>query len=170
MRLTNQFYLRRFPFDLAILPVLSNRSSVRCEGYDTQIDFGAKSYTMGISPSTYLSAWTFERITYRRGFERISVASTVLPQAWFAIVVKRRSGFYEWKVFLPLAMMVMVPWSVFWISIKEFDWQMKIPIATMLTIVAFDFAIARDLAPRQLPDISRRCFSHQLRVHLPHDR
>ncbi len=43
----------------------------------------------------------------------------------------------------------MISWSVFWVDILEFDWQMKLPIAVMLELVAFEFAVARDL-PRGL--------------------
>lgn len=143
--LSNEYYLRRFPFDRQILLVTIQPFISPVRANENAIDFGAKSYTMGISPSTYLSAWKIQKITYQRGFERTNVASKVIPQAWFAIVVERRSAFYAWKVFLPLALMVIVPWTVFWVSAKEFDWQMKIPIATMLTVVAFDFAISRDL-------------------------
>jgi hypothetical protein len=41
--------------------------------------------------------------------------------------------------------MALVPWSVFWVSTKEFDWQMKIPIAIMLAMVAFEYSISWDL-------------------------
>ncbi len=68
-----------------------------------------------------------------------------IPQARFSLVVTRRSGFYIWKVFLPMIVMTMVAWSVFWVDSKEFDWQMKIPIVVMLALVAFEFAVSRDL-------------------------
>jgi hypothetical protein len=144
-RLSNEFYLRRFPFDRQILLVTIQPFISPERGDENPVEFSAKSYGTGVSSRAYLSAWKIERIRYQRGFEKINVASKVVPQAWFAIVVKRRSGFYAWQVFLPLALMVMIPWTVFWVSVKEFDWQMKIPLATMLTMVAFEFAISRDL-------------------------
>jgi hypothetical protein len=31
-----------------------------------------------------------------------------------------------------MIVMTIIPWSVFWVDTKEFDWQKKIPIATIL--------------------------------------
>jgi hypothetical protein len=44
-----------------------------------------------------------------------------------------------------MLMMAMVPAVVFWIDVKEFDWLLKIPMTMLLSIAAFEFAIARDL-------------------------
>ena len=41
--------------------------------------------------------------------------------------------------------MTMVSWTTFWVKADEFDWQMKIPLTTLLAMIAFEFAIARDL-------------------------
>lgn len=59
-------------------------------------------------------------------------------EALFQIVIERRSGFYFWKVFLPLLMLTMIPTAVFWIDVKEFDWLLKIPMTMLLSMVAFE--------------------------------
>jgi hypothetical protein len=48
---------------------------------------------------------------------------------------KRRSGFYVWKVFVPLLIMTMIPAVVFWIDVKEFDWMLKVPMTMLLSMV-----------------------------------
>jgi hypothetical protein len=143
--LSNEFFLRRFPFDGQTLVVTIQPFITPKRAGDNPIAFAARSDLTGVSNRAYLSAWKIEGITYERRSEQIDAVSLLVPQAQFEILVTRRSGFYVWKVFLPIILMVIVPWSVFWVSVEEFDWQMKIPIATMLAMVAFDFAIARDL-------------------------
>jgi hypothetical protein len=66
-------------------------------------------------------------------------------EALFQLTVTRRSGFYVWKIFLPLMMMALIPSAVFWIDPKEFDWLLKIPMTMLLAMVAFQFTITRDL-------------------------
>lgn len=66
-------------------------------------------------------------------------------EALFEIVIKRRSGFYLWKIFLPLLMLTMIPTVVFWIDAREFDWSLKVPMTMLLSMAAFEFAVARDL-------------------------
>ncbi|MGI0134958.1 MAG: hypothetical protein ACREBW_08395, partial [Candidatus Micrarchaeaceae archaeon] len=63
----------------------------------------------------------------------------------FQIPVQRQSGFYLWKIFLPVAIMSLIPMVVFWIDPKEFDWLLKVPMMMLLSMVAFEFAIVRDL-------------------------
>jgi neurotransmitter-gated ion-channel len=46
---------------------------------------------------------------------------------------------------LPLLMLTMIPSVVFWIDAKEFDWLLKVPMTMLLSMVAFEFTIARDL-------------------------
>jgi len=59
--------------------------------------------------------------------------------------MKRRSGFYIWKIIVPLMMLALVPSVVFWVDAEMFDWLLKIPMTMMLSMVAFEFTIARDL-------------------------
>jgi len=76
------------------------------------------------------------------------VADNFIPtarEALFQIAIERRSGFYVWKIFLPLLMLTMIPVVVFWIDVKEFYWLVKVPMTMLLSMVAFEFAIARDL-------------------------
>jgi hypothetical protein len=143
--LSNEFYLRRFPFDGQTLRVTIQPFITPKRAGDNPITFADRTYSTGISHRAYLSAWTIDGITYERSSEPVDAVSLVVPQAQFNIVVTRRSGFHVWQVFLPIILMVMIPWTVFWVSTREFDWQMKIPIATMLAMVAFNFTISRDL-------------------------
>lgn len=143
--LSNHYALRRFPFDTQSLAIVVQAYVSPTHLNDDPVDFAPQTYATGVSPETYLSAWEIERIGYSHQRRWISHIRTPVQQAQFDIIVKRRSGFYVWKVFLPMLLMVMVPWTVFWIKAEEFDWQMKIPITTMLAMIAFEFAIARDL-------------------------
>jgi Neurotransmitter-gated ion-channel ligand binding domain len=142
--LSNAFDLRKFPFDTQVLrfdfqPFLSAAS---------EIQFAPQALpSTGISPaeSTGLAAWRTRDVRYTA--EKLT-ADNFVPEtreALFQIVIERRSGFYLWKIFLPMLMMAMVPAVVFWIDVKEFDWQLKIPMTMLLSMVAFEFAIARDL-------------------------
>lgn len=142
--LSSDFDLRKFPFDTQDLrfqfhPFLSGASEIR---------FAAQPLpSTGISPEqhTELAAWHIEDIHYKT--EKIVEDREIPPTsgADFQIVVKRRSGFYVWKIFVPLLMLTMIPMVVFWIDVSQFDWILKIPMTMLLSMVAFEFTIARDL-------------------------
>ena len=142
--LSNLYDLRKFPFDTQVLqfefqPFLSNASSIAFAK-------GALPLT-GISPDQHLelASWRIEGLQYRLdqvAHQGIGQQST---EALFQIVIKRRSGFYIWKVFLPLLLITLIPAVVFWIDPKEYDWHLKVPLTMLLSLVAFQFAIVRDL-------------------------
>jgi hypothetical protein len=143
--LSNQYFLRGFPFDMQLLEIKVQPVTSPERPQEALIEFADEDYATGINPDAYLAAWEIDHLAYALRSAPIGDAGAVVPQARFEILVKRRSGFYVWKVFLPIFLMVLVPWSVFWVSTKEFDWQMKIPIAIMLAMVAFEYSISWDL-------------------------
>jgi len=66
-------------------------------------------------------------------------------QALFQVVIRRYSGFYIWKIFLPMILMASIPWAVFWYEVHDFSGQMSVPLAVMLSMIAFQLSIAKDL-------------------------
>ncbi len=63
----------------------------------------------------------------------------------FEIRIVRRYQYYLWKVFLPLLLMVMLSWTVFWIEISDLQNQIQISVITLLSVIAFSLAISSSL-------------------------
>jgi len=142
--LSNEFALRKFPFDTQVLrfefqPFLSASSGIQ---------FAPQALpSTGISPEqhTELAAWRVKDLQYSA--EKMG-GRGIIPEtreALFQIIIERRSGFYVWKILLPLLLMTMIPAVVFWLDVKEFDWTLKVPMTMLLSMVALEFAVARDL-------------------------
>ena len=101
----------------------------------------------GISPdeNTQLAAWKIQGLNYTVDKIDGNLHLPTTNEAVFRMVMKRRSGFYIWKILLPLLMLTLIPAVVFWIDVEMFDWQLKIPMTMLLSMVAFEFTISRDL-------------------------
>jgi hypothetical protein len=142
--LSNDFALKKFPFDTQALrfefqPFLSSTSVIQFAGQPLPVT------GIGAEQHTDLAAWRVRDLKYST--EKVT-GGGVAPgtkEALFQIVIERRSGFYIWKIFLPLLMLTLIPALVFWIDVKEFDWVLKVPMTMLLSMVAFEFAVARDL-------------------------
>lgn len=65
-----------------------------------------------------------------------SVAS--IRSSYFA---QRKTGYFVVKVIIPLILIVMMSWAVFWIDPMEGGTQIGVATTTMLTLIAFRFAI-----------------------------
>ena len=136
--------LTKFPFDTQVLrfefqPFVSSASHIRFAAHALPVT--------GISPEqhTELAAWQLKDLRYTAATVNSDRFASPTQEALFEFVVKRRSGFYVWKIFLPLLMMTAIPMIVFWIDVKEFDWLLKVPMTMLLSMVALEFTVTRDL-------------------------
>ena len=63
-----------------------------------------------------------------------------VPYYDFLITAHRITGYYLWKVILPLCLIVAMSWCVFWISPELYGPQIGLSATSMLTLIAFIFA------------------------------
>ena len=65
----------------------------------------------------------------------------------FTFSAIRHVGFYIWKIFIPLGLIVIMSMAVFWIDPKELGSQMTVSTASVITLIAFQFNLGY-LLPR----------------------
>jgi len=74
-------------------------------------------------------------------------AGESFPMLSYEWGVSRKLGYYIWKVILPLAMVVMMSWVVFWLDPKQAGPQIGIAATSILTLIAYRFTLGF-LVPR----------------------
>ena len=140
--------LRSFPFDrqtfrLQFVAVRYRANEVQFVPDQDWIDNGLKQ-AGGIATSIALPDWTIESwntksLSYALapGFEYSGYA--------FEFTASRNAQHYVWKVILPLVLIVMMSWAVFWIDPVTSNSQISIAVTSMLTLIAYRFAIDNQL-------------------------
>ena len=129
--------LRDFPFD-----------KQRFEIQLGNINFGSQKFNLMISPESGISEslsipdwevlqWKFTAEDLRFGNE-----STRLSGMVFSVEAKRDTNYFKYKVILPLVMIVMMSWLVFWIDPSMAASQISVAVTAMLTMIAYRFALA----------------------------
>jgi len=53
---------------------------------------------------------------------------------------KRKTGYYIMKIIIPLILIVMMSWAVFWIDPTDTGTQVGVAVTSMLTLIAYRFA------------------------------
>jgi Neurotransmitter-gated ion-channel ligand binding domain/Neurotransmitter-gated ion-channel transmembrane region len=141
--ISTSYELRKFPFDSQLLeirvePFLPSASEIR---------FASKpaDWTGIDLQNAGIAAWTVEGLRYETSDVPPAGAIPAIPRAVFQIHIQRHSGFYVWKIFLPMILLAAIPWSAFWYDVDDFAGKMSIPLGIVLSLVAFQFSIARDL-------------------------
>jgi cadmium resistance protein CadD (predicted permease) len=71
----------------------------------------------------------------------------------FESTASRNVQHYVLKVILPLVLIVMMSWSVFWTDPTNSNTQFSIAVTSMLTLIAYRFAVDTQLA--RLPYMTR---------------
>jgi hypothetical protein len=143
--LTSTFHLKSFPFDHQQLDVIIHPFT----NQQKTVSFVASQLPVWTAAefNTYssLESWQFRSITFNINLAASQFGEHAIAEARFEITLQRRYGFYLWKVFLPLLLMVIVSWSVFWFDPQEVSSQVTIAVTTILTIIAFALAISLTL-------------------------
>jgi Neurotransmitter-gated ion-channel ligand binding domain/Neurotransmitter-gated ion-channel transmembrane region len=139
--LSARFQLRRFPFDSQSLPIIIHPffsagkiMTLRLRDHHVWAASEFNAYSS-------LAQWQFEAVTPQTGTAR-AYDNSEISEVKFEISVMRRSSFYVWKVFVPLLLMVLLSWAVFWIEAGDLSTQVTVAVTTILTVIAFAFAIS----------------------------
>jgi hypothetical protein len=106
----------------------------------------------GISPSITLPDWTVERWDAKPDVYALTPGLQYSGYV-FEFTASRNVQHYILKVILPLVLIVMMSWSVFWTEPTNSNTQFSIAVTSMLTLIAYRFAVDNQL-PR-LPYMTR---------------
>lgn len=132
---------RGFPFDsqvfeLRIRPFFLTSDVVRLVEASEKTAF---------DPHFYLPEWELKGV--RTSIDEVSVSGVDLPysQITLMIDVTRKSGFYIWKVILPILTIVCISWVVFWMTGEQLGRRASTSATAILTIIAYQFIISGSL-------------------------
>ena len=133
---TTRLHLRDFPFDRHDLLL-----EVAARGYSPdQVQF-VPEFKAGRIDELTITDWDVGLASAEvvgRYLEPLdwTIASVVLKTP-----VKRRTGFYAMKTFLPLTLIIFMSWGVFWIKPGLLPPQIGISTSAILTLIAFQFSL-----------------------------
>src|SRR6266478_1024041 len=153
---TQALVLKSFPFDkqvfrVQLAAVKYSPSEVSLVPDEKWIAAGIN-WATGISPSITLPDWTVEKWDVK---PLVYTLAPGLENSGYAVefTASRNVQHYILKVILPLVLIVMMSWAVFWIDPVTSNSQISIAVTSMLTLIAYRFAVDSQL-PR-LPYMTR---------------
>ena len=140
--------LYRFPFDHArfrvhlVLP--GHRPAEIQFGPDESAVAAGMPMAVGRAEEVTLQDW---RVTSVSAYPQSYFAAPGIELAGYAIefTASRRAQHYVLKVMFPLLLIVLMSWAVFWIDPSQTAPQVSVAITSMLTLIAYRFAIGADV-------------------------
>ncbi len=133
--------LRRFPFD-------SQRFVVSLESFawDARfVELVAAPEKSGLNPGFHTLEWRFVDFDWEAHEVKEVRSSSAFSRLDFRIHGERIEGFYLWKIALPLLLIVLFSWSVFWMRHEPGSGRMQRTYIGLLTVVAFHHIVSANL-------------------------
>ena len=153
---TQSLRLQSFPFDrqafhIQLVAIRYRPNEVRFVPDQDWTRNGLKDGA-GIAPSITLPDWTIEKWQTKPLTYALAPGLQYSGYA-FEFTASRNVRHYILKVILPLILIVMMSWSGFWIDPVHANSQISVAVTSMLTLIAYRFAVDTQL-PR-LPYMTR---------------
>ena len=139
---TELFDLRRFPFD---------KQAIKLEYYTlydpSEVVLQINQEKLGNLKEFSVAGWSYLKTETNTTSRNLESVNRVIGGLEINLIFERHSGFYLWKVFIPLGFIVFMAWTVFWIDPAEFGTQIGISTSSVITLVAFQLGLVSLLPP-----------------------
>lgn len=154
------FNLRTFPFDYQALSLVLSDAEFSAR----QVQYEDQAVAAGVDDSALhqLAAW---KVMPGLRFERASRAFQWDPgapdydYATFSVTVRRHVSYHIGKFFLPLLLIVIVSFAVFWINPEDLASAMQVAVTCLLAAVALQLAEGSELPDVSYLTIADRAFA-----------
>ena len=134
--------LSDFPFDHQEL-YYTLVSSYKVE----DVRISARPEHLGSAEYFSVSNWDVQLDGARSGEYYVAPLDRSLSRLDIVFQAQRLTGFYTWQLLLPLFLVVMMTWTVFWIPREFVPPRVGLVATSMLTLIAYRFAMASILPP-----------------------
>jgi len=135
--LKTDLHFREFPYDSQVL-----HFTIMTYGPDAEhINFVLDEKIMGMFESLSIEGWSITLGQPVISKQYIASANKEIARIDFQILADRHPGFYLWMVIVPLCLIALMAWTVFWIDPSQTGPQIGLSTATIFTLIAYRFSL-----------------------------
>ena len=133
--------LRQFPFDRQLLEI-----EVESFAWDNEyLVLHQEEDKIGFSTEFQIPEWEIKGVDTAIEDKQEIRDRKPFSEFLMEIEVARLYSYYQWKILLPLIILVAISWSVFWMVGDGLADRMSVSLTGILTIVAYQFVVADGL-------------------------
>ena len=137
---TNLDY-RRFPFDRQVLPIILESFAWNNSVVELVPDLDRT----GFAPEFSLAEWDIEALDSNVADVLRVRDATPFSNINYEVRIQRQSGYYIWKIFLTVFIIVSLTWVVFWMSDERLGRRAGVSSSGILTVIAYQFVTTSTL-------------------------
>lgn len=107
----------------------------------------AREEHVGIGDSLSVSNWKLDNAGTHASEYYVAPIDRTISRVDVLFTAQRLTGFYTWQLLVPLFLVVMMTWTVFWIPLEFVAPRVGLVATSMLTLIAYRFSMASILPP-----------------------
>jgi len=133
-----------FPFNLRDFPLDQNQFAFNfvAVGFSPdEVQLVGNMERTGVVDKLTLIDWEITSWATRKTEYQLRKGLPKSPGYVFEFNGRRLLGFYVFKVFLPLCMVIFMSWIIFWIDPEDFSSKISVAVTAMLTLIAYRFLL-----------------------------
>ena len=145
VKIKNNFDLRNFPFDKQKI-VFNFSETEDIEVWIQPYDSVYSNLDM-LKNENLINGWKLVnyRVLGKNYQEQRFFNDVYLNGLNIVLEVERESSYYVYKIILPILLILMVCWSVMWITPKELESRLTVTIVCLLSLIAYNFVIDSEI-------------------------
>jgi hypothetical protein len=102
---------------------------------------------VGTADRLSVSNWDISYAGSKSGTHYLAVGDRNIPRLDINFAAERLTGYYTWKLIVPLLLVVLMSWAVFWMAPIHVAPRVGLAATAMLTLIAYRFALGALLPP-----------------------
>ena len=141
----NSFNLKNFPFDKQQIKIFLYNDKLELEDFRAKVTKETMSRASMFKEKNNIEGWNIKEV--RAQYELFKDPNSLDYYDGFSVIleVERKSGYYIFKIILPIVLILIVCWSAVWIDPKEIESRLTITIVCLLSLIAYNFVIDSEL-------------------------
>ena len=142
------FKLKSFPFDQQVISIQITAAETDYAPYTTlTIDDISELKISQFIKNVNIPGWKIIDYSFENGIYQPPTFfnDAYSPSLNLNIILQRSYEFYIFKIIIPILLILMICWSVLWINPSELESRLTITIVCLLSLIAYNFVIDKDL-------------------------
>ena len=141
----NKFNFKSFPFDKQEIRVFLYQSRYGLGEFQASVSDWTKRELLALEEENPITGWDI--VGNKLLYTTIKGPNDTFYQDGVELVleIERKSGYYIFKIILPIILILVVCWSAVWIHPKEIESRLTITIVCLLSLIAYNFVIDSDM-------------------------
>ena len=112
-----------------------------------EVQLLAESQNIGTADRLSVANWRISTIGGHSSERYIAPVERTLSTLEIDFLAERLTGFYTWQLLVPLVLVVMMTWTVFWLPLEHAAPRVGLVATSMLTLIAYRFSMSSVLPP-----------------------